>query len=111
MIWRFVREKYPNATFTKIYDAQKNGWKGEDFHNCCDDQGWTLVLAQTCDDFIFGGFTTANWSQTSPKKDENAFLFSVNEKRKYPIVKSQILNAIAYDNKGTKFGKDLFICS
>jgi hypothetical protein len=40
----------------------------------------------TTADFIFGGFTTAEWeSKAINKTDPKSFLFSVNEGSKYPI--------------------------
>jgi hypothetical protein len=41
----------------------------------------------TTENFIFGGFTTANWESEiyTYSYDKAAFLFSVNEGRKYPI--------------------------
>ena len=71
-----------------IYDANTHGWKKENFHECCDKKGWTLTIIQTTADFIFGGFTTAEWespSESFNKLDPQSFLFSVNEACKYPI--------------------------
>jgi len=52
---------------------------------------WTLTIVETTKDFIFDGFTTAEWD--SPyifkpifKRDSHAFLFSVNNGSKYPIL-------------------------
>jgi hypothetical protein len=74
----------------RIYDATTDGWKAEDFHRCCDKKGPTLTIVETTKDFIFGGFTTAEW-ETPPPTIENikkpcphTFLFSVNEGGKYP---------------------------
>ena len=41
---------------------------------------------ETTKDFIFGGFTTAEWESTYiHKPSPHSFLFSVNEGSKYPI--------------------------
>ena len=90
LILKFVRDQFPQATFQRIYDATTDGWKSDDFHRCCDGKGWTLTIAETTEDFIFGGFTTAEWeSQPSwppiPKRCPHSFLFSVNEGSKYPV--------------------------
>jgi hypothetical protein len=74
----------------RIYDATTDGWGAKDFHSCCDESGWTLTIAETTENFIFGGFTTAEWespstTDTVTKKDPHSFLFSVNEGSKYPI--------------------------
>ena len=88
MVLKFVRDQYPNARFKKMYDATNDGWNWKDFHRKCDKQGWTLTIVETNKDFIFGGFTTAEWESPSTllrKSDPHSFLFSVNEERKYPI--------------------------
>jgi hypothetical protein len=61
MVLKFVRDQFPDAVFERIYDASRNGWAAEDFHNCCDEKGWTLTIVETTKGFIFGGFTTAEW--------------------------------------------------
>ena len=86
LILKFVRDQFPQATFQRIYDATTDGWKSDDFHRCCDGKGWTLTVAETTNDFIFGGFTTAEWeSGWTSKACPHSFLFSVNEGSKYPI--------------------------
>ena len=89
MVIKFVRDLYPQARFQRIYDAATHGWKKEDFHSRCDKKGWTLTIVETTKDFIFGGFTTAEW-ESAPypyisKPCPHLFLFSVNEDTKYPI--------------------------
>ena len=94
MVLKFVRDQYPQARFTRIYDASTDGWKAEDFHRCCDKKGWTLTVVETNkgpsyffgSNFIFGGFTTAEWeSPIISKPCPHSFLFSVNEGSKYPV--------------------------
>ena len=94
MVIKFVRDQYPQARFERIYDANTHGWKAENFHDCCDFKGWTLTIVQTTDDFIFGGFTTAEWeSPTSwppiSKPSSTSFLFSVNEGTKDPLTEEK----------------------
>jgi hypothetical protein len=99
-VFKFVRDQFPQARFSRIYDASTDGWDAKSFHRCCDRQGWTLTLVKTTADFIFGGFTTAEWESVSfglskpsdwasslfgtDKPDPRSFLFSVNEGAKYP---------------------------
>ena len=61
MVMKFVRDQYPLARFERIYDAKTHGWTNKNFHECCDLKGWTLTIVWTTRDFIFGGFTTAEW--------------------------------------------------
>ena len=80
----------PNSEkrFTLLYKLTKDGSNCSDFHNKCDKKGPTLVIIQSNTGYKFGGYTTADWDQSSSyKKDELAFLFSINKNKKYPIKK------------------------
>ena len=59
---KFVRDQYSNARFKRIYNARTDGWKASDFHRCCDQKERTLSIVKTTDNYIFGGFTTAEWT-------------------------------------------------
>jgi len=85
MVTKFVRDQFPKAKFQRIYDSATDGWGAIDFHRRCNKKGWTLTIVETTKNFIFGGFTTAEWvSSTFAKPCSQSFLFSVNEGRKYP---------------------------
>ena len=66
MVIYFVRDQYPQARFRKIFDATTDGWTAKDFHRICDKKGWTLTFVETTKNFIFGGFTTAEWETPPP---------------------------------------------
>jgi hypothetical protein len=86
MVLKFFSDQYPQVRFNRIYDAETHGWKNKDFHKYCNNKGWTLTIVQTTSDFIFGGFTTAEWESSGIyHPDPHSFLFSVNEGSKYPI--------------------------
>ena len=46
------------------YRASVDGWKGEDFHQKCDDVGQTVTLVK-CGTNVFGGYTDQNWKQST----------------------------------------------
>ncbi len=75
--------------FTRIYRATKDGGIGYNFHKHCDNQGPTLTLIESTKGHIFGGYITISWesptSSTYKGNDDKAFIFSVNNKLKYPI--------------------------
>ena len=49
--------------------------------------GPTVSLIKTKKERIFGGFTKVEWTNKKIMlKDENAFLFSINNKEKYDIL-------------------------
>ena len=107
---KFVRDQYPQARFQRIYDAETDGWDAQDFHTCSDKKGWTLTLVETTENFIFGGFTTAEW-ESSPgtagisKPSPQSFLFSVNEGTKYPITGGDRESIVCYSGRCAVFGK------
>ena len=53
------------------------------FHKKCDNQGPTLCLFKIKDkDIRYGGFASVSWdSYSKEKRDENAFIFSINNKK------------------------------
>ena len=51
-----------NFQWRLCYRASSDGWGAKDFHSKCDNQGPTVVIVQV-GNFIFGGFTTWNWSE------------------------------------------------
>jgi hypothetical protein len=114
LLIKFVRDQFPRARFQRIYDAATDGWKAKDFHRCCDKKGWTLTIVETTEDFIFGGFTTAEWESSFIRKsDPHSFLFSVNEGSKYPITSGDRTTAIqCWSDYCAVFGaNELFIYS
>ena len=101
-----------------IYRATENGDDSESFFNKCRNMGPTISLIKTRNNRIFGGFTKAEWTDKKGKiklKDENAFLFSLDNKEKYNILKSDIAIScypdnftLVYGNKDDRYGIRLF---
>ena len=52
-----------NHNWKLIYRASANGYKGDSFHECCDDVGPTLIVIKSSEGWIFGGYTTQSWSE------------------------------------------------
>ena len=89
------------------------------FHEKCDTVPRSLVLIETDRNLRFGGFTTCNWSGNGEnKKDENAFVFSLDKLKIYDIIQGEeaigcfpnygpifccqiIINDNAFENGGT----------
>ncbi|KAJ5075748.1 hypothetical protein M0811_06610 [Anaeramoeba ignava] len=86
-----------NDFFSKMkkgYSAKKDGFNSHDWHNKVDNKGKTLIIIQTKDNFIFGGFTSVGFNGNKGRiNDSNAFIFSLrNDKNdrkleKFPIKK------------------------
>jgi len=64
----------------------------------------TLIVIETIEGCIFGGYTTQLWKDDDkPIRDENAFVFSIDKKKKYNIKQPE--NAIGFSkNKYLIFG-------
>ena len=76
--------------FTLVYKAFDAGDKAETFHEKCDKCKMSLVLIETDKDVRFGGFTTKSWEGNNiKKKDNNAFVFSLDTNSVFDIIKNE----------------------
>lgn len=82
----------PNASFddislTMCYKATSHGDTPDKFRDYCGGVAPLYVIIETTDGYRFGGFTNVPFSGDGElyKRDENAFLFSFDTKKKYPI--------------------------
>ena len=72
--------------FTLVYKAFDIGDSAKDFHAKCDPLDMSLVLIETDKDIRFGGFTTQSWAGANQKKkDNNAFVFSLETNKIFEI--------------------------
>ena len=57
----------------------------KEFHKFCDNKGPTLCLFKIQNrDIRYGGFASVSWdSNSGEKRDENAFIFSINNKKMF----------------------------
>ncbi|KAJ5078487.1 pep-cterm sorting domain-containing protein [Anaeramoeba ignava] len=106
----------------KGFSAKKDGFDSKIFHEKVDNKGKTLIIIQTKDNFIFGGFTqigfttdkskwSENYGDSGYIRDSNAFIFSLRNRRndrkpeKFTIQQDLSQFAIAYNlNQGPTFG-------
>lgn len=103
-----------------LYKATRDGFSGIDFHQCCDDQGPTMIVIQSRDGgYLFGGYTSASWRpQGKYVVDLNEpFLFTLTNPHGIPPTKYAIKNPqysiFPQMNCGPIFGggNDLYCCS
>ena len=78
-----------NISFEKLYKLSEDGDR-DIFHQKCDNKGPTLCLFKIKDkDIRYGGFASVSWdSNSGEKKDENAFIFSINNKKMFKTTNS-----------------------
>ena len=70
-----------------LYKATIDGDRAEVFHKKCDGAKSSLVLVKSANGKRFGGYTTRDWKGNSiEKKDNNAFVFSLDKMKIYDIL-------------------------
>jgi len=64
----------------RLFKSSENGATAEEFHANCDGKGATLIVVQTSDGDIFGGFTSRPWDvskEAAYHSAESAWLFKL----------------------------------
>ena len=91
----------------KLYQATVDGGEPSVFHQKCDNIPNTLTFIESSGNKRFGGFTSIVWnSEGGYIKDDNAFLFSIDKQKIYPIKKGYEGGAICCgENQGPCFGR------
>uniref|UniRef100_A0A3B3D0Y3 TLDc domain-containing protein n=1 Tax=Oryzias melastigma TaxID=30732 RepID=A0A3B3D0Y3_ORYME len=65
-----------NVKLSLLYKATSHGFKGEDFHQHCDNKSPTVSVGYNSSGYVFGGYTSQPFSQSGDwVKDDQAFLF------------------------------------
>ena len=87
---RKIGQNCKKLTLNLLYKATVDSDKAEAFHNKCDSAKSSLVLIQSGNGKRFGGFTTCDWEGNElDKKDDNAFVFSLDKMEIYDIIPDQ----------------------
>ena len=80
-----------------------DGDKATTFHQKCDKAKRSLILIMDNEGNRFGGFTMRSWNgKNIQKKDEKAFVFSVDKNKIYPIIPDEVAIG-CYPNFGPIF--------
>ena len=66
-----------------LYRLSRDGDSVKAFHEMCDNISLTLVLTESNNGNIFGGYTTYKWDNGGDKKDGNTFLFYLTKNKKF----------------------------
>jgi len=87
LLSRKICKKRRKVILNLLYKAKVDSDKAEAFHNKCDLAKSTLVLVKSGNGKRFGGYTTCDWRGNNiEKKDENAFVFSLDKMKIYDII-------------------------
>ena len=88
-----------------LYKATRDGDSASKFHSMCDNYSNLIVLIETADGVRFGGYTSSKFKGSSHmKKDNSAFLFSLDLKKVYKI-KPEEYAIYCYPNSGPSFSR------
>ena len=87
---KWISPKNIYFTTKLLFRKSENGDSFEEFHRLCDNKGKTLVLIEGKEGFIIGGYTTKNWDKSDKwYKDDDSFLFSLTQEKKFPVIKGK----------------------
>ena len=90
LLTRKICQNNKKITLNLLYKATVDSDTAEAFHNKCDSAKSSIVLIQSRNGKRFGGFTTCDWEGNSiDKKDDNAFVFSLDKMEIYDIIPGQ----------------------
>ena len=89
---------------TLLFRASRDGYKASNFHSKCDGKSNTVTLVETMTGRRFGGFTDAQWDQSSSyKTGSNGFIFSLDNNEIY-YNKNNQYNIYGTSGQGPSFG-------
>ena len=92
-----------------LYRLTRDGDTPQAFHSLCDNKGTTIIFIKNYSNgYRFGGFTTVPWKGNNTyHSDPKAFVFSLNNRKKFPIKNQNDGNAVGhYADYGPIFGGD-----
>ena len=86
-----------------LFRSSRDGDSANKFHTICDNHSKLIILVETKQGLRFGGYTSSKFKGTSHmKKDNNAFLFSLDKKKVYNIIPEEYA-IYCYPNSGPSF--------
>ena len=90
MVLNKLGKQGKNIKLKLLYKATIDSDKAEIFHKKCDKAKTSLVIIETINGMRFGGYTTQSWEGDGiDKKDDNAFVFSLDKLQIYNIISGQ----------------------
>ena len=90
-----------------LYKATPEENTRDDFHRKCDNKGATVTIIETTKGRRFGGYTSLNWDSSSGwKNDKEAFLFSLDNDKKYEVIQEAKYKVWSNAGYGQWFGNN-----
>ena len=88
-----------------LYKATLEENTNDDFHRKCDNKGATVTLIETTKGRRFGAYTSLSWSSNEGwKDDKEAFLFSLDNDKKYDVIQDAKYKVYSGKGHGPWFG-------
>ena len=107
IVEKLIGEK--ELKFELIYKRRLHGVMLPNFHALVDDSGPSVTFILTKKGKKFGAYTSLGYDSKSEwKKDEKAFIFSVDLKKKYPFNNSDSYGVYCNSSYGIYFGNSSF---
>jgi hypothetical protein len=90
-----------------LYKATPEENTRDDFHRKCDNKGATVTIIETTKGRRFGGYTSLSWDSSSEwKNDKEAFLFSLDNDKKYDVLQDASYKVYSNAGFGQWFGNN-----
>ena len=90
LLTRKICTDQKKVTLNLLYKATVDSDKAEAFHKKCDKAERSIVLVKSSNGKRFGGYTSCDWTGNNiDKKDDNAFVFSLDKMKIYEIIKGE----------------------
>ena len=100
-----------DKTFKLLYKASRDGDNYQDFYRLCENKRPTITIILTTKKFKFGGYTSLSWKNPNKEgknfiyyEDKNAFIFSLNKKKKFYPKKNDKNHICMRNDRGPSFG-------
>ena len=90
-----------------LYKATPEENTRDDFHRKCDNKGATVTIIETTKGRRFGGYTSLSWDSSAGwKNDKEAFLFSLDNDKKYDVIQDAVYKVYSNTGFGQWFGSN-----
>ena len=115
-VLNYIRQNDKSFNFNDIkllYRGSRDGDRTKTCHELCDNKQNVLIIMKSDNNFIFGGYSKIGFKTINDinkyeyKKDNNCFLFSINLKKIYPVIKDEKIICHISEDYGLCFDSSL----
>ena len=115
-ILNYIRQNDKSFNFNNLrllYRGTRDGDRTKTCHELCDNKQNVLIIMKSDNNYIFGGYSKIGFkvindpNEQEWKKDNNCFLYSINLKKIYPVIKDKEIICHIGDRSGLCFDSSL----